>query len=85
MKCRPEIEAEFYYGATEHGAWERLGEISSQVTLLVGEHSDTHQDPMLTAQAEQFRTVRVVVVRGASHFVPMEQPAAVAGAITALS
>ena len=85
LKCRPEIEAEFYCGATEHGAWERLGEISPQVTLLVGEHSDTHQDPLLTAQAEQFRSVRVVVVPGTSHFVPMERPDVVAKAIEALS
>lgn len=81
LRCSPEIEAEFYRGATATGAFGRLGEIGCQVTLMAGADSDTHSGPLLDALTGAIPQVETVVVPGASHFVPMEYPEAVAAAI----
>ncbi len=81
LKCRPEDEADFYRAATAHGAWERLGEVGVPVVLVAGESSDTHNEDFLAASAAQFRNATTVVVDGASHFVPMERPAALAAVL----
>jgi pimeloyl-ACP methyl ester carboxylesterase len=74
LVCDPEIEAEFYRMASAHGAWDRLGEIACPVTLMLGEHSDSHPPQSAVALAGRFRDCRMVTVPGAGHFVPMEQP-----------
>ena len=79
LKCSPEVEAEFYRGATAHGAWERLGEVSCPVRLVAGEESESHPASFIGALRDRFRLARLEVVPGAGHFVPMEQPGAVAG------
>lgn len=78
LKCPPEAEAEFYRGSTDHAGWERLGEVGSDITLVAGEHSDTHPGRFLAATAEQLGGGHVDVIPGASHFVPMERPDVVA-------
>lgn len=78
LRCRPETEAEVYAGSEAHGAWDRLGEIGCAVDLVAGEHSDTHHEAFARRQADRFANARLHVVRGASHFVPMEDPAALA-------
>ncbi len=78
LKCPPQAEAEMYRGATAHGGWERLGEIGSDITLIAGEHSDTHPGEFLQRTADQLGGGHVVVVPGTSHFVPMEQPELIA-------
>ena len=79
LKCRPEVEAEFYRGATAHGVWERLGEVRCPVLLVAGADSDTHPPSFLDAIGRRFAGARVAVVPGVGHFAPMEQPGAVAG------
>jgi pimeloyl-ACP methyl ester carboxylesterase len=74
LKCPPEAEAEFYRGSTAHAAWERLGEVASHITLIAGEHSDTHPGEFLERTAEQLGGGHVEVVPETSHFVLMEQP-----------
>ena len=78
LKCRPEVEAEFFAAATTHGAWDRLHEIAAPTLIIAGENSTTHHDPYLGALTERFDSARCVVVPGTSHFVWMEQPAAIA-------
>jgi pimeloyl-ACP methyl ester carboxylesterase len=81
LKCRPEIEAEFFRMSTAHGAYERLAEIDVPVRLIAGEHSDTHGPALLAALSSRFPRCTVDTVPGATHFVPMEMPAVVAEAV----
>lgn len=78
LKCSPEHEAEWYRGATDHGAWERLGEIASDVVLVVGERSDSHSEDFAAEMADRIGEAHVDVVQGAGHFVTMEDPARIA-------
>ncbi len=78
LACPPEAEAEFYRGSTAHGAWDRLGEVASDIVLIAGEHSDTHPGSFLERTAEQLGGGRVVVVPDTSHFVVMERPDVIA-------
>lgn len=84
LKCSPEVEAEFYRGATAHGAWERLGEVACPVVLVVGAGSDTYSGSFGRALAARFAAARLEVVEGAGHFVPMERPGALAAILDAL-
>lgn len=81
LACSPATEAEFYRMATAHGAWDRLGEISCPVTIVVGEHSDSHPPEFAARLAARFRDATVVSYPGASHFLPMEHPEVVAGLV----
>lgn len=83
LKCRPETEAEFYRGATAHGAWARLHEIACPVVLVAGERSASHPREFLEAMRDRFRNARLEVVPGAGHFLPMERPEAVAALVAA--
>jgi pimeloyl-ACP methyl ester carboxylesterase len=77
LRCPPSQEAEFYRGATEHGAWSRLGEIGCPAVVAGGAGSDSHPPTFLEEQASRFADAGVSVLPGATHFVPMEQPEAV--------
>lgn len=81
LKCLPESEADFYRGALATGAWDRLHELTVPVTLVAGEHSETHTAGFLAAMAAEIQDVAVEVVAAATHFVPMEEPEAVAAII----
>jgi pimeloyl-ACP methyl ester carboxylesterase len=81
LKCRPEVEAEFYRGATAHGVWDRLGELACPVVLLAGADSESHPRAFIERQGEQFRSAKVVVVPGATHLLPMERPEALAAEV----
>jgi pimeloyl-ACP methyl ester carboxylesterase len=85
LKCDPATEAEFYRSATEHGVWDRLGDVASPVVLVAGEASESHPGPFIRHQAACLREARVEVVPEATHFVPMERPDAVAALVDALA
>ena len=78
LKCRPEIEAEFYRASTAHGAWDRLDEVKADVEVVVGDGSDSHPLALAEELTGRFRSATLRVVTGASHFVPMEHPDQVA-------
>jgi pimeloyl-ACP methyl ester carboxylesterase len=84
LKCPPEMEAEFYRGATAHGVWERLGEVGCPVVLVAGAESDSHPPELNRAMQARFAGARLEVVAGAGHFVPMQQPGALARLLDAL-
>jgi len=78
LKCTPDQEAEFYRGATLHGAWDRLAEVHCPVVIVGGSDSDSHPPSFLDAQAARFPDASVRLVEGATHFAPMERPEATA-------
>ncbi len=81
LKCTPEHEAEFFMAATDHGAWDRLDEVATPCLVVAGEHSTTHGEPFLSALTDRLGNARSEVVPATSHFVWMEQPAAVARSV----
>lgn len=83
LACEPADEAATFRGAIGTGLWDRLPEIVSPVTIVVGESSDSHPPAFADLLASRFGNVAVSVVPGAGHFVPMEQPDALAQIVTA--
>jgi pimeloyl-ACP methyl ester carboxylesterase len=78
LKCLREAEAEFFMAATEHRAWDRLGEIHAKTTLIAGEHSTSHQEPFLQQLAERIGDATYQIVPGTGHMVWMERPGLIA-------
>lgn len=85
LACNPADEAEYYRSGYAHNAFDRLSEIGAPVTLVVGEHSRTHPPATVERLVGELRSAAVEVVTGATHFVPMEQPGAVAEIIDAVA
>ncbi len=85
LRCAPEHEAEFFAAGLDHGAYDRLGEVVAPVLLVAGEQSTTHPPEMLDAIAAPLRNVSVAVVPATTHFLPMEDPAAVAGLVAGVA
>ena len=81
LVCDPTTEAEYYRAATAHGAWDRLGEIDCPVTIVVGEHSDSHPPEFAERLTAEFGDSDLVTYPGASHFLPMEHPETLAGLV----
>ncbi|MCL1599259.1 MAG: alpha/beta hydrolase [Actinomycetia bacterium] len=81
IKCLPRVEAEIFRQGLNHDTWDRLDQISIPVTVVCGEHSDTHQEPHLTTFVERFSDAELVVVPDVGHFVPMERPDVIASII----
>lgn len=84
LKCDPADEAEFYRTGAMHRAWEGLPDLAPPIILLAGADSDTHPEAFLEALASRLRDPEVEVVPGATHFLPMERPDAVADAVVRL-
>ena len=74
LKCRPELEAEFYRAATKHNAFGRLGEIDVAVHVVAGEHSDSHPPSFVESIRTRLRHGTAEIVPASSHFLPMERP-----------
>lgn len=84
LACAPSFEAELYTAASAHGVLVRSAEIRCPVTILVGERSDTYPDGWAERLAGAFGDAALTVVPEASHFLPMESPEAVVGAVSAM-
>jgi pimeloyl-ACP methyl ester carboxylesterase len=78
LKCSRESEAETFMAATEHRAWDRLGEISTEAVVIAGEYSTTHQKPFLEELVGRMPAARFEIVPGTSHMVWMERPGVIA-------
>jgi len=81
LKCRPEDEAEFYRAGSAHGVWDRLGEVNVTTLIVSGEQDSGVFDGLAARQAAEFPDAKVAMVADAGHFVPMEQPAALAALV----
>lgn len=81
LKCRPEIEARVYAMGPNHGAWDRLGEVASDVLVVCGETSKS-VDPALGALiADRLPHGRLEVLPGLGHFGPQQDPDACVASI----
>ncbi len=74
LKCSRESEAEFFTAATEHGAWDRLGEIDVESLVIAGESSTTHQEPFVKEIVSRMPNASYEIVSGTGHMVWMERP-----------
>ncbi len=83
LACVPNDEATMYAVSRVDSGWPQLHQIRCPVTIVTGEHSDSHPASVVEALAAQFSAAGVETVRvaGATHFVPMERPGAVAAAV----
>lgn len=81
LKCRPEDEADFYRAGSAHGVWDRLGEVNVPTLIVSGERDSGLFDGLAAKQAAEFVDAKVAIVADAGHFVPMEQPAALAALV----
>ena len=81
LKCRPEDEAEFYRAGSAHGVWDRLDEVGTPTLIVSGKHDSGMFAGLAAKQSSRFQNATVATIPGAGHFVPMEQPAALAGLV----
>lgn len=83
LKCRPEIEAAVYARSFMPGLIERAGDLKCPVTFMAGGATD---EPHRASVARLARITggRAVRLDDASHFGPMERPAALAAEIERL-
>ena len=72
LKCPGSIEAEFYAHSESGWAFDRLGEIQTDVLLVTAEHSNIKQ--AATLQHAQLTHSKLHDVKDAGHFVPQEKP-----------
>lgn len=85
LKCRPEVEAETYRGATAHGVYGRLGELDLPVLVLGGEQSTTFTADYVAELTALIPNARFELLPNTSHFSPMERPDLVAARIVSFS
>ena len=81
LRCLPEVEAEVFRQGSNVDTWDRLGGIRCPVTVVVGQNSDSHQQPYVNLLLEQFTDSGLVVLDGLSHLAPMEDPVRIARVI----
>ena len=74
LKCAPEIEARVYTMGPNHGAFGRLGEVGSEVLVVVGETSTSIDAELGARLAEQLPHGRLEVLAGLGHFGPLQDP-----------
>lgn len=85
LKCRPEVEADFYAEGSNHDTWDILGSFDTPVTVVAGEQSTTHQEPYLSSLVSRFRRAELITLGGVGHLVPMEDPRSIAGIVDAVT
>ena len=81
LRCKPEIEAEYYRTAGLHEAWDRLGELDPPIHLVAAQNSNTHTVEFLAAQAAQIRVVTTEILPDVGHLFPMQDPALAAAIV----
>lgn len=84
LKCSRESEAETFIAATDHRAWDRLGEIEVESLIIAGEHSTTHQEAFLATMAGRIANARYEIVPDTSHMLWMERPGLIADRVARL-
>jgi pimeloyl-ACP methyl ester carboxylesterase len=78
LKCPGEIEAELYRNSLSPDTWDLLPRVRCPTLVIRGENTE----PLLARVAEgvtrRIPGARLATIAGGSHFVPMEQPEAIA-------
>ncbi|MDW8008465.1 MAG: alpha/beta hydrolase [Chloroflexota bacterium] len=78
LKCPPHIEAQVFEGYLDLDAWALVPLVNADVLILMGGETEPIYSFAATDLAARLRRGRLVVVDGASHFLPMERPDLVA-------
>jgi pimeloyl-ACP methyl ester carboxylesterase len=78
LKCNGESEARLYEAVMRFNAADYFPKVKSPVTLVRGENSDGMRAPMFERARKMFNNPPEIVVPQAGHFVPQEEPSAVA-------
>lgn len=73
LACTPEWEAAIFRGAPHHTA-PLAGEVRCPMTIVVGTQDSAANQQQLSVIRKLRPDARIVVVEGASHFLPMERP-----------
>jgi pimeloyl-ACP methyl ester carboxylesterase len=80
LRCTPEVEAACYDGAAALDLWPALGRILCPVRLVAGDPS--FMPPSLVERlVDRLPGTSVEAIGGGTHFVALEQPAAVGAAV----
>jgi pimeloyl-ACP methyl ester carboxylesterase len=82
LACRNEVEAEVYRRAGAHDAFARLGEVACPVTVASGGRTEAVGTEAAAVLAARLSRGRVEVFSDLGHFAPLEDPPAVARAVT---
>jgi 3-oxoadipate enol-lactonase len=79
LKCPPEIEARFYATALEFDGLDRLLKCKVPLMILFGTRGDESSGaPFADRISAELSNARIVKFPDAGHFLPLEQPDAVA-------
>ena len=78
LRCPPEVEAAVYEGVTAVDSLAALGRVECPVLVVSGDETEQYHVTMAEAAVKALLRVGKTSVTGASHFLPMEQPARVA-------
>lgn len=81
LACEPADEAATFRASGSDGVFDRLAEVAVPVWLVVGADSDTYPPGYVEVLRDRMAGSQLVTVLEAGHFVPMEQPAALARVI----
>jgi pimeloyl-ACP methyl ester carboxylesterase len=81
LACEPADEAATFRASGSDGVFDRLAEVPIPVWLVVGADTDTYPPGYVDVLLDRMAGSRLVTVPEAGHFVPMEQPVALARVI----
>lgn len=82
LKCRPEHEARMYEHGFAHDAFARLVDVRCPVVLAAGASSPVVGPDVLERWAARLPSGRAEVLDGVGHLAPLEDPEAVASAVS---
>ena len=74
LTCAPEDEAQMYEMGIDNGVYELLPTITTPVTVLAGEHTDTITPAWARQLADRLPLGHLEVWDGRGHFGPLEDP-----------
>jgi len=83
LKCPGEIEAELYRNSLSPDTWELLPRLRCPTLVIRGENTEPLLALVSEGVARRIPGARLATIAGGSHFVPMEQPEAIAAAALA--
>jgi lipase len=78
LKCAPHIEAQVFEGYLDLDAWALAPLVNAEVIVLMGSETEPIYSFAASDLAARLSRGRLLIVEGASHFLPMERPDLVA-------
>lgn len=81
LACSPKTEAALFMGGVQYNPWPLLPEVSCPVLVIEGETSDSKDFIDIKRTVSSLPDASHIIVTGAGHLVPMEQPSTTAAII----